>query len=114
MAWSRSEARVEGRRFPRVVRSLLWLRGHRNEVLALAVAGIAASFILDLLIPGYAIAGFYLLPLLLVTFALPERRAVVAVSVVCLGLTVFTMVLQGRANAQNIMLVWFGHSREPA
>jgi signal transduction histidine kinase len=91
-----------------VVRSLLWLRGHRNEVVALAVAGIAASFILDLLIPGYAIAGFYLVPLLLVAFALGERRAVVAVSVVCLGLTVFTMVLQGRANAQNIMLVWFG------
>ena len=96
MAWSGSERKVEGRRFPRVVRGLLWLRGHRDVVVALTVAGIAVSFILDLLIPGYAIAGFYLVPLLLVAFALRERRAVVAASVsLCLGLTVFAMVAPG-------------------
>lgn len=108
MAWSGPDANVEGRRFPRVLRGLVWLRGHGDLVIALTVAGIAASFILDLLVPGYAIAGFYLLPLLLVAFALRERRAVVVVSVVCLSLTVCAMALQGRANAQNILLVGFG------
>ena len=108
MAWSGSDAKVEGRRFPRVLRDLVWLRAHRDLVVALTIAGIAVSFILDLLIPGYAIAGFYLVPLLLVAFALGDRRTVVGASVICLGLTVFTMVLQNRANAENILLVWFG------
>jgi signal transduction histidine kinase len=91
-----------------VLRGLAWLHGHRDLVIALTIASITASFILDLLIPGYAIAGLYLLPLLLAAFALRERRAVVVVSVVCLGLTVCTMLVQDRANAQNILLVWFG------
>ncbi|MGZ4198732.1 MAG: GAF domain-containing sensor histidine kinase [Thermoleophilia bacterium] len=108
MAWSGSHASVEGRRFPRVLRGVVWLRRHRELVFVLAVAGIAASFILDLIIPGYAIAGFYLLPLLLVAFALRERGAVVVVSIVCLGLTVGAMLFQGRANAQNILLILFG------
>jgi signal transduction histidine kinase len=108
MAWSEPQAKVEGRRFPRVLGGVEWLRARRDLVIALAVAGIAASFILDLVIPGYAIAGFYLLPLLLVVFALHGRRAVVLVSVVCLSLTVCAMVLQGRTDAQNILLVWFG------
>jgi signal transduction histidine kinase len=108
MAWSGSVAKVEGRRFVRVLRGVVWLRRHRDLAVTLAVAGIGVSFALDLLIPGYAIAGFYLVPLLLVVFALPERRAVGAVSVVCLGLTVGAMILQGRANVQNVLLVLFG------
>jgi signal transduction histidine kinase len=103
-----SDASVEERRFPQVLRGVVWLRRHRDLVVVLAMAGIAASFALDLLIPGYAIAGFYLVPLLLVAFALRERRAVVVVSVVCLGLTVGAMFFQGRANGQNILLVSFG------
>ena len=70
MAWSEPQAKVGGRRFPRVLSGVEWLRARRDLVIALAVAGIAASFILDLVIPGYAIAGFYLLPLLLVAFTL--------------------------------------------
>ena len=108
MAWRGSDASVAERRFSRALRFIVWLRRHRDLVVALAVTGIAVSFALDLVIPGYAIAGFYLLPLLLVTFALSERRAIVAVSVVCLGLTIFTLVLQGRTDAQNILLVGFG------
>jgi signal transduction histidine kinase len=108
MAWSGSDAGVEGRRFPRVLRGVEWLRRRRDLVVALAVAGIAVAFILDLVIPGYAIAGFYLVPLMVVAFALRERGAVVVVSVVCLGLTVCAMLLQGRVNAQNVLLVWFG------
>ena len=108
MAWSGPQARSRGAAFRRVLRGVEWLRARRDLVIALAVAGIAVSFILDLVIPGYAIAGFYLVPLLLVAFTMRGRRAVVIVSVVCLGLTVCAMVLQGRADAQNILLVWFG------
>ena len=77
MAWRGSDASVVEHRFPRPFQAVVWLRSHRGLVVVLAVAGIALSFALDLLIPGYAIAGFYLLPILLVTFALSERRAVV-------------------------------------
>jgi signal transduction histidine kinase len=108
MAWSGSDAKLAGRRFSRVQRSVVWLRGRRDLVIALTVAGVAVAFALDLLIPGYAIAGLYLLPLLLVAFALGEERAVVIIGVLCLGLTVLTMVLQGRTNGQNILLVGFG------
>jgi signal transduction histidine kinase len=108
MAWRVSDTSVEERGLPRALRAVVWLRRHRELVVALAVAGIAVSFVLDLLIPGYAIAGFYLFPLLLVTFALSERRPVVVVSLVCLGLTVCALVLQDRTNVQNILLVAFG------
>ena len=108
MAWSGSDVNLAGRRFSRVQRSVVWLRGRRDLVIALTIAGVAVAFALDLLIPGYAIAGLYLLPLLLVAFALGEERAVVFIGVLCLGLTVFTMVLQGRTNSQNVMLVVFG------
>jgi len=91
-----------------MLRSVVWLRRHRELVVALAMAGVAVSFVLDLLIPGYAIAGFYLFPILLVTFALGERRPVGILSAVCLGLTIFVLVLQDRANTQNILLVALG------
>jgi signal transduction histidine kinase len=102
------DSRVEGGGLGRVARSVLWLRRHRTPVLALTVAGIATSFLLDLAIPGYAIAGFYLVPLMLVAFMTRERMVVVAVGVLCLALTVIVMVLQERANGQNILLVSFG------
>ena len=108
MAWRGSDTSAEERGLPRALRAVVWLRRHRELVVALAVAGIVVSFVLDLLIPGYAIAGFYLFPLLLVTFALSERRAVGVLSAVCLGLTIYVLVLQDRANAQNILLVAFG------
>ena len=108
MAWSGSDAKVEGRRFSRVQASIVWLRARRELVIALTIIGVALAFLLDLTIPGYAIAGFYLAPLLLVAFALGEQRAVVVVGAVCLGLTVFTMVLQSRTSGQNVLLVVFG------
>ena len=108
MAWSGSDAKVEERRFSRVQASVVWLRARRELVITLTLAGVAIAFALDLLIPGYAIAGFYLLPLLLVAFAFGEQRAAVVVGALCLGLTVFTMVLQNRVNSQNVLLVLFG------
>jgi hypothetical protein len=102
-----SDSRAARSRFPSVARRVAWLRWHRGVVVTLTVAGVAAAFVLDLVIPGYAIAGFYLFPIMLVALALRERLAI-AVSALCLALTVYVMVLQGRANGENILLIFFG------
>jgi signal transduction histidine kinase len=107
LADSRPQApRGEHRLFPKVVWAIMWLRARRRLAIILAVVGIMAGFILDLAIPGYAIAGFYLIPILLAAFALPGRFAV-GVGVLSLALTVVVMVLQGRGDMQNVLLVWF-------
>ncbi len=108
MSDASSGSKVEGRRLPGVMRRIVWLRLHRNRVLGLTFLGIATAFCLDLVIPGYAIAGFYLFPLMLVALALHERFIVAVTGILCLSLAIFTMVLQGRANGQNILLLGFG------
>ena len=99
---------VQRPRLRPVTRSIAWLRRHQALVLVLTIAGIVTSFFLDLAIPGYAIAGFYLIPLMLVAFALRARVVAVVVGLGCAVLTVTVMVLQGRANGQNVLLVSFG------
>lgn len=86
MSWLSSDSKAAKSRFPSVARRMAWLRWHRGVVVTLTVAGVAAAFVLDLVIPGYAIAGFYLFPIMLVAFALRERLAI-AVSAICLALT---------------------------
>ena len=108
MSDPRSNSKATGGPPPRLMRGVVWLRQHRNRVLGLTFLCVATAFVLDLLIPGYAIAGFYLVPLLLVAFALRERLLVAVVAILCLGLTIFALVLQGRTNGQNILLVAFG------
>jgi signal transduction histidine kinase len=103
-----SSSKGEERRFVRTQRGVVWLRGRRNVVIALAAVSIVAALLLDIVIPGYAIAGFYLFPLILVAFALRDRLITVVVSVFCLSLTVLVMVLQSRAHGQNILFVCFG------
>jgi signal transduction histidine kinase len=98
----------EQRRFVRLLRCVVWLRRHRSVTTSLMAAGIAIAFLLDLVIPGYAIAGLYLFPLILVAFALRDRLIIVIVSMLCLALTVAVMILQGRANGQNILFICFG------
>ncbi|MFA4965117.1 MAG: GAF domain-containing protein [Thermoleophilia bacterium] len=102
------DSELDGRRFPRLVQRVVWLRRHRRQALGLTFLSIAAAFLVDLIIPGYAIAGFYLIPLLLVAFARREGRVVAVVGILCLSLAVFTMVIQGRTDGQNILLVGFG------
>jgi signal transduction histidine kinase len=108
MTDSNSHSNSNGRPFPRPVRGVAQVRQHRNQVLGLIFLSIATAFVLDLLIPGYAIAGFYLFPLLLVAFAVRERLLVAVVAILCLGLTIFALVFQGRTNGQNVLLVAFG------
>jgi signal transduction histidine kinase len=107
MAWSTTRTPPAPRRFPRVLGAVNWLRAHRVVVFAAALAGVATSFALDLVIPGYAIAGLYLIPVILVAFALRVRLAV-AVGLACLALTSLVLVLQDRVNGQNILLLVFG------
>lgn len=99
---------VEARRFSWAVQAVVWLRRHRSGVLVVIVVSIATAFVLDLRIPGYAIAGFYLIPLLLVALALRERVIIALVGMLCLALAAFTMVVQGRTGGQNILLLAFG------
>ena len=103
-----SNSNSTGAPFPRLMRGVVGLRQHRRRVLGFIFLTIATAFVLDLLIPGYAIAGFYLVPLLLAAFALRERLLVAVVAIVCLALTILALVIQGRTNAQNILLIGFG------
>ena len=98
--------RSRHRLFARVVRWITWLRASRRLVVVLTVTLIAIGFVLDLAVPGYAIAGFYLVPILLAAFAFPGRYAAM-VGVLALGLTVLVMLIQDRWDAQNILLVSF-------
>jgi signal transduction histidine kinase len=102
------DATLDARRFRWAVQTVVWLRRHRAGVLVVIFASIATAFALDLLIPGYAIAGFYLIPLMLVALALRERLAIALVGTLCLALAIFTMEVQGRTDGQNILLLAFG------
>jgi len=102
------DATTNARRFRWAVQTVVWLRRHRVGVLVVIIISIATAFALDLLIPGYAIAGFYLIPLMLVALSLRDRITIALVGTLCLGLAVFTMEVQGRANGQNILLLAFG------
>jgi hypothetical protein len=74
------------RRFPWLVRRVAWLRDHRRAVLAAALVLVAAVFVVDLALPGYPVAGFYLVPLTFVAFVFRERFAAL-VALLCLVLT---------------------------
>jgi signal transduction histidine kinase len=108
MTGSGSNSHETGRTALQLARGVFWLRLHRNRLLVLVLLSIATAFVLDLLVPGYAIAGFYLVPLLLAAFAIREWFLAAFVGLLCLALTIFTLVLQERASGQNILLVGFG------
>jgi len=108
VAASAVDVKPEPQRHSRWLWVVLWLRRHRDVVIALTATGIALAFLLDLLIPGYAIAGFYLIPLMLVALALQGRTPIVLTGALCLTLTVTVMVVQERVTGQNILLVVFG------
>jgi PAS domain S-box-containing protein len=78
-------------------------------MLSLALACLGAVLVLgvDLVTSGYAIAAAYLVLVSFAAIALRLRTAVIAAAV-GLALTVAVMVLQGRTDAQNLLLVWFG------
>ena len=76
-------------------------------MLVSAFSLVAAVFVLDVTLPGYPLAGFYLVPLTLVAFVFRERFAAL-LAVLCLVLTVAVMLEQQRTGGVELMLVFFG------
>ncbi len=90
-----------------VVSAMSWLREQRALSLSLALAGLAVVLVVDLFVPGYAIAAAYLLVIIFAAIALPRRTAV-AMGSAGLVLTLVVMAAQGRMGAENLLLVGFG------
>ncbi len=107
MAVSVPNSTVGERRFPWLVRRVAWLRAHRRAVLTAAFSLVAAVFVLDVALPGYPLAGFYLVPLTFVAFVFRERFAAL-LALLCLVLTLAVMVAQQRTGVVELMLVVFG------
>jgi signal transduction histidine kinase len=94
------------RRFARLVERVTALGRHRVLVIVLVVAAIAGALLLDLAIPSYPIAGFYLVPVTLAALTLRVRTTVI-VSLVCLGLALYVIDLQDRWDGPTITVVCF-------
>lgn len=107
MAVPLPESTFSQRRFPWLVRRVAWLRARRGEVLIIACSLVALVFVLDLSIPQYPFAVFYLVPLVLVAFVLRERLAALLAGL-CFVLTVTVMLAQGRTGIVELMLVVAG------
>ena len=97
---------VPDHRFPRFVGLVAWLERHRTPVLVLAAAAIAGALLLDIAIPSYPIAGFYLVPITLAALTLRVRFTLV-VSLICLGLAIYVAAVQGRTDGPTITVVCF-------
>jgi len=93
-------------RLSRFVSRVSWLSRHRRGALALIVAGIAGALLLDGAIPSYPIAGFYLVPVTVAALTLRVRMTL-AVSLLCLGLALYVMIVQGRTDGPTITVVCF-------
>jgi signal transduction histidine kinase len=93
-------------RFPRFAGRVAWLGRHRRGVMVLAVASITGALLLDVAIPSYPIAGFYLIPVTLAALTLRVRITIV-VSAICLGLALYVMTMQGEMSGPAITVVCF-------
>ncbi len=99
-------AHTEIRRFPRLVERITALSRHRALVMTLVAAAIAGALALDLAIPSYPIAGFYLVPVTLAALTM-RVRTTIAVSLLCLGLALYVIVIQDRWDGPTITVVCF-------
>ena len=82
------------------------LRRHRLLVITLVIASIGGALLLDLAIPSYPIAGFYLVPVTLAALTM-RARTTLAVSLLCLGLALYVIVIQDRWDGPTITVVCF-------
>jgi signal transduction histidine kinase len=83
-----------------------WLGRHRRWVIALIVVTITANLVVDIAVPTYPIAGFYLVPVTLAALTL-RVRSTIAVSLLCLALSLWVMVAQGRTDGRTITWMCF-------
>jgi signal transduction histidine kinase len=93
-------------RFPRLVGRITALSRHRVLVMTLVVAAIAGALVLDVAFPSYPIAGFYLVPVTLAALTLRVRETIL-VSIVCLALALYVIVIQDRWDGPTITVVCF-------
>jgi signal transduction histidine kinase len=94
------------RRLSRLVGRDSWLNRHRQTALVLMAAAIAGALVLDVAIPSYPIAGFYLVPVTIAALTLRVRMTMV-VSALCLVLAVYVAVVQGRTDGPTITVLCF-------
>jgi signal transduction histidine kinase len=94
------------RRLSRLVGRDSWLNRHRQTALVLMAAAIAGALVLDVAIPSYPIAGFYLVPVTIAALTLRVRMTMV-VSALCLVLGVYVAVVQGRTDGPTITVLCF-------
>jgi signal transduction histidine kinase len=93
-------------RLSRFVGRVSWLDRHRRGAIGLIVVSIAGALLLDIAIPSYPIAGFYLVPVTVAALTLRWRMTMV-VSLLCLGLALYVMIEQGRTDGPTITVVCF-------
>ena len=106
MTTTAGEPAYHQRRFPRLVGRVSALGSHRVLVAVLVAATIAGALVLDIAIPSYPIAGFYLVPVTLAALTL-RVRTTIAVALVCLGLGIYVIVIQNRVDGPTITVVCF-------
>ena len=106
MAVTAGQTAFHQRRFARLVERVTALGRHRMAVIVLVVATIGGALLVDLAIPSYPIAGFYLVPVTLAALTLRVRTTVI-VSLVCLGLALYVIDLQDRWDGPTITVVCF-------
>jgi signal transduction histidine kinase len=94
------------RRFARLVEWVTALGRRRVLVVVLVMATIGGALLLDLAIPSYPIAGFYLVPVTLAALTL-RVRTTVGVSLVCLALALYVIDLQDRWDGPTVTVVCF-------
>lgn len=92
--------------FPRLLERVSALARHRSLVVALVVAAIAGALVIDIAVPSYPIAGFYLVPVTLAALTLRVRETLV-VSLVCLGLALYVIEIQDRWDGPTVTVVCF-------
>ena len=113
MTWLRARptlslAPIDGDRPPRIASVMTWLRARPRFSLTVAVLALRVILGLDLVVPGYAIAGAYLVLVMFAAVALSQRTAVV-IAAVGLVLTLVVMAMQDRVDTgDHLLLVWFG------
>ncbi len=78
----------------------------RGLVGVLVIASIAGALAVDLAIPSYPIAGFYLVPVTLAALTLRIRQTLL-VSALCLGLALYVIQIQDRWDGPTVTVACF-------
>ena len=95
------------RRHPRLVRRTAWLQRHSLSVTITAAALIGFIFVIDAAVHPVTMAGFYLIPLMMLALTARAQRVAVA-GIVCGLLTVLVFVWQDTLTASYLFNLLYG------